>query len=166
NNKEILFAMHLYATDNRDIMPDSGWSTPAGTITCWAYGVNPQGSAVPGGAGGTPAAYQADLPGQINAIRMGQLYPSLKTEKMFVCPADKPYLPNFYDRKIQVCSYSWNGAVNGYASGVPPARITQFRPDDVLQWETDDIRAFWFNDCVNKPDEGLSARHGKGATLG
>jgi hypothetical protein len=98
-------------------------------------------------------------------LKKGQLGPYLKTEKIYICPADKPN-QRLYDRKIQVCSYSWNGAVNSYTSGTPPAKITAFKPDAILQWETDETVPFYFNDCVNFPDEGLSARHGKGATLG
>jgi prepilin-type N-terminal cleavage/methylation domain-containing protein len=166
NNKEILTAHFMYTTDNREVLADSGWSNPAGTITCWAYGVTAPGNPVPGGAGGTAAQYIIDLPGQLNALRKSQLYPVANGDKLYICPGDKPGIGSFYQRKIQVCSYSWNGAVNGYNSGNRPNKITQFKPDDVLQWETDESNPFYFNDCVNRPDEGLSARHGKGASVG
>jgi prepilin-type N-terminal cleavage/methylation domain-containing protein len=170
NNKEILTANAMYTTDNREILPDSGWATPAGTITCWAYGVTSPGTPVPGGgAVGAPitsAQYLIDLPGQLNALHTGQLYSTAKGEKLFMCPADKPGMGKFYERKILVCSYSWNGAVNEYASGKKPHKVTEFKSDDILMWETDEAFPFYFNDCVNRPDEGLSARHGKGATVG
>ncbi len=167
NNKQILTATHLYTLDNREVLPNAGWSNPAGTITCWAYAVNPSpGGSVPGGAGGTAAAYQNDLPGQQNALKAGQLYPIAQGFKIYMCPADRVGYGTFYSRKIQFCSYSWNGAVNEYTSGVKPHKLTEFKPLDILQWETDEVNAFLFNDCVNYPTEGLSARHGKGATVG
>lgn len=161
NNKQVLTSMYMYTTDNREVMADSGWATPAGSITCWAYA-----APVPGGAKGTAAGYTADLPGQLNALRGGQMYNVARGDKLYMCPMDQPGKGSFYQRQIQVVSYSWNGAVNGYASGNRPSKITSFRPDDILQWETDESVAFYFNDCVNRPDEGLSSRHGKGATVG
>ena len=166
NNKQILTAMIMYTTDNREGMPDSGWSNPAGTITCWAYGVAAPGTTVPGGAGGTAGQYAIDLPNQLNALKAGQLYPVAQGFKIYMCPADQVGLGVFYNRKIQFCSYSWNGAVNEYKSGIRPHKITEFKPLDILQWETDETVAFYFNDCVNQPLEGLSARHGKGASVG
>lgn len=83
-----------------------------------------------------------------------------------MCPSDTPGLGVFYNRQIEVVSYGWNGAVNGYTSGQRPYKITAFKSDDILQWETDDSVAYYFNDCCNYPTEGLSKRHGKGATLG
>jgi len=157
NNKQILTAMLMFTTDNREQMPDSGW----GLVTCWAYG-----APVPGGAGGSDAAYNADLPGQLNALKAGQLFPIAAAYKLYMCPADKVGFGTFYQRKIQFCSYSWNGAVNEYMGGIRPHKITEFKPLDILQWETDEADPFLFNDCVNFPTEGLSSRHRKGASVG
>jgi len=170
NNRQILLSMTMYTGDNREIMPDSGWSNPAGSRTCWAYGVPAPGTPMPGGGSGnvnsgTAAIYNSSYAGQVAALKSGQLGPYIKAEKIYICPADKPN-QRVYDRKIQVCSYSWNGAVNAYSSTTPPLKITAFKPDAILQWETDETVPFYFNDCCNFPDEGLSARHGKGATLG
>ena len=157
NNKQILTAMLMFTTDNREQMPDSGW----GLVTCWAYA-----APVPGGSGGSEAQYNLDLPGQIAALRGGLLFPIASAIKVYMCPADKVGLGTFYDRKIQFCSYSWNGAVNEYMPGIRPHKITEFKPSDILQWETDETVAFYFNDCVNFPTEGLSSRHRKGASVG
>ena len=84
-----------------------------------------------------------------------------------MCPIDNArHDANFFARNIEVCSYSWNGAVNAYTSGNPSFKITQFKSDRILQWETDETVPFYFNDCCNYPREGISARHGKGATIG
>ena len=170
NNRQILISMTMYTSDNQEIMPESGWSSPAGTRTCWAYGVTTPGTPIPGGGNGnvnsgSAVQYNNDLAGQIAAIKRGQLATYTKSEKIYICPADKPN-QRLFDRKIQVCSYSWNGAVNAYSSTTPPLKLSMFKPDSILQWETDETVPFYFNDCCNYPDEGLSARHGKGATLG
>ena len=155
NYRRLMQAMTSFAADHSDTLPESGWSTPAGSRTCWAYGVP-----VPGGQGGTLAAYLADLPGQLNAVTNAQLFPYLLDSRVFMCPADRPDNSLFFQRKIQVASYTWNGAINGYSSGNLPYKLSRFRPDAILQWECDDLNPFYFNDAVNNPTEGLSARHG------
>jgi len=71
----------------------------------------------------------------------------------------------FYQRGVLYTSYVWNGAVNSYAD-LPSVKITRFKPLSVLMWETDEFTPFYFNDSSSYPDEGISARHGKGATVG
>ena len=46
------------------------------------------------------------------------------------------------------------------------AKISAFKPMSILQWETDEKTPFFFNDCSSFPDEGISGRHGKTATVG
>ena len=168
NNRQILIAMTMYATDNTDIMADSGWSSPAGGTTCWAYG-GPWPFTV---GSGSMAMYNAQLPTALKSLQGGQLYSILKSPTIFMCPADASKMDaNFLARVIEVCSYSWNGAVNAYqptAAGPPhkPFKLSAFKSDAILQWETDQSNPFYFNDCVNKPTEGISNRHGNGATVG
>lgn len=171
NNHQILIAMNMYVTDHSDVLPDSGWATPAGNGTCWAYGFATYFGGPMPSTGTAPANYTADLPGQLADQKLGQLWPVLLSPKIYMCPLDALTLnANFYARKVRVCSYSWNGAVNGYkGSDASPAvksyKITAFKPDVILQWETDDSNPFFFNDCVNYPSEGISSRH-KAAILG
>ncbi len=162
NNKQILIAAIMYTTDNRDVMADSGWANPPGSTTCWAMSPVPAANY----GNGTVTKYNTDLPIQINCVKQGQLFPVAKSEKLFMCPSDTAGFGVFYNRQIEVVSYGWNGAVNSYTSGKIPNKITAFKSDDILQWETDHTVAFYFNDCCNYPSEGLSNRHGKGATLG
>jgi prepilin-type N-terminal cleavage/methylation domain len=163
NHKQILLATTVYTGDNLEFLPDSGWATPAGNTTCWAY----KGPWPYGAGSGSEAVYRIQLPTALNALKGGQLWYILKTEKVFMCPMDSvKHDVNFFQRNVEVCSYSWNGAVNAYTSGNPSFKITQFKPDRILQWETDEKVPFYFNDCVNFPNEGISGRHGKGATVG
>jgi prepilin-type N-terminal cleavage/methylation domain-containing protein len=172
NNKQLMLAANMYASDYvenmpnsgaraasvADVMPGAGWGT---TDACWAHGAN----LTPlGGANAT--TFQTILAQQVDYCRKGQLYPYLKTEKIFMCPVDKPD-PLYYQRSIYFTSYIWNGAVNGFGVYAPKSyKLSQFKPMSILQWEADEKTPFFFNDCSSFPDEGISMRHGKGATVG
>ena len=155
NNKQLALAANMYSTDNQDYLPDSGWGTAAAS---WAYSAG----VVP--TGGTSAlGYPTALAQQLTYFRQGQLQPIIKTEKVLMCPADKPNAL-FYQRGILFSSYVWNGAINGY-SGNRSFKLSQFKPLSVLVWETDEKTPFFFNDSSSYPDEGISDRHGKGAII-
>ena len=158
NNRQILLAMIMYTTDNADVMPGNGWGT---AIACWAHGAN-----MPTYGFATANTISIDISNQVNYLRLGQLFPVLKTPKIFMCPAD--IVNNlFYLRDVYITSYVWNGAVSGYGAYSPKSyKITAFKPTNILQWEADGNTPFYFNDCSSYPDEGISNRHGKGATIG
>lgn len=155
NNKQIALAANIYCGDNADYLPNAGWGTGN---TSWSYagGVGPTG-------GTTPTGHPAALAQQLDYFRRGQLFPYLKTEKVLMCPADK-LNTLFYQRSILFSSYVWNGAINSY-SGAASHKLSQFKPMSVLMWETDEQTPFFFNDSSSRPDEGISERHGKGATI-
>jgi prepilin-type N-terminal cleavage/methylation domain-containing protein len=162
NNKQIMLSMIMFTVDNQEIMPFPAWGTG---YQSWCYDAN-----IPVGGGGTLAGYNAVLPLQVNSFKNSQLYTYLKTEKILLCPADKPD-SNFYLRNIYTTSYVWNGAICAFGNtGQLPAgttfKITRFKPDRIVQWETDEKTPFYFNDASSYPDEGISTRHGKGATVG
>ncbi|MEY4916517.1 MAG: hypothetical protein RL616_430 [Verrucomicrobiota bacterium] len=165
NNRQILLATTIYSTDSQDLLPGCGWGT---TDACWAHGSN---LSPVGGANSVTLA--TILASQVNYFKTGQLYSILKTEKILICPSDVVN-PLFYQRNIYFSSYVWNGAVCGFGSpggpraGIAPKsyKISAFKPTSVLQWETDEKTPFYFNDLSSFPDEGISARHGKGATIG
>jgi hypothetical protein len=149
-------AMISFAADNTDTMPNPGWGTAQQS---WAYGAN-----FPYGGGGTLAAYEAFYPQQLASVTKGQLFSYLPDPRVFMCPADRPSNPNFWLRNVYITSYTWNGAVNGYGVlglSTPSAyKLSQLRPDAILQWEADDTVPFYFNDGASFPDEGVSYRHG------
>lgn len=157
NNHQILVAAHLYAPDNQEYMASPGWGT---VNPSWLYGPN-----FPVGGGGTLAGYNAILPTQQASFKLGQLFPYLKTYNVLYCPADKPD-NNFYSRNVFITSYVWNGAVIGYGNASKTYKISQFKPNAILMWETDELTPFFFNDSSSFPDEGISGRHGKGAAVG
>ena len=160
NNHQLLVAAHLYTPDNSEYLPSAGWGT---TDPSWAYGVN-----FPPGQRGNLVGYSIAVTQQLASVKLGQLYPYVKNEKVFMCPADR-LDNNFYQRNVYITSYVWNGAIVGFGDIAPKTfKLTdsKLRPNNILQWETDEKTPFFFNDSSSFPDEGLSARHGKGATTG
>jgi len=166
NNRQIMLSMVMYSTDQNDQLPGCGWGTDS---DCWAHAKNPplyNGSV-------SQTTFPLYYSNQVNFARLGQLYPYIKTEKILLCPADKPDR-NFFQRNILFSSYVWNGAICGYGSlpgkdgvaGHGSYKITQFKSQAIIQWEADELTPFYFNDVSSFPDEGISGRHGKGATVG
>ncbi len=162
NNRQIMLAANMYAGDHEDVLPQPGWLM---TLTNWAAG-----GGMPLGPSANQAAYDALLPQQLEYFKRGQLYSYLQSEKTLRCPADMKLSQQFFQRGQYLTSYTWNGAVVGYpGAGAPvprPFKLTQFRGDHILQWETDENSPAYFNDFSNYPDEGISERHGKGAVVG
>ena len=167
NNKQLMLAANLYTGDNLEFLPSCGWGTADDN---WAH----KGGLTPlSGATAQTFAMYYDM--QVtNYCRRGQIFPYIKTEKVLLCPADRPNAA-YYQRNVYFTSYVWNGAVSGYGSpgggaraGIAPKshKITALKPLSILQWEADEKTPFFFNDCSSFPDEGISARHGKGATVG
>ena len=163
NNRQILLGSQLFSGDNDDSLPQPGWGIK---VDCWAAAAN-----IP--LGGNPATYDSVLTNQINSFQRGQLYQFIKTEKIMLCPADRPNA-QFKLRQIYTTSYTWNGAVIGYIAFTTTSnnwpqtfKVNRFKSDAIQQWEADENGSslFW-NDFSNYPDQGISARHGKGAVIG
>lgn len=160
NNKQLIAAANMYAADQNEVLPGNGWGTSS---DCWAHAAN-----LPAGPVASTAAFTVTLSNQIEFCKRGQLFPYVRSQKTFLCPLDNKTNGLFYQRAIYFTSYVWNGAVSGYGS-LPAGRsykITEFKPNSILQWEADALQPFYFNDCSEFPDEGLSGRHGLSATVG
>ncbi len=166
NNRQLMLGTVMYSTDQNDLLPGCGWGT---ADNAWAYA-----GGIPTYGAANAMTFTVDYSNQVNFLRLGQLFPYVKTEKIFLCPADKPN-GLYYQRSIYITSYVWNGAVCGYGNlttGKPSPsaqgsyKITLFKPQSILQWETDELTPFFFNDASSFPDEGISGRHGRGATVG
>jgi len=169
NNRQIMLGMVMYATDQNDIMPGCGWGVDSDS---WAHGKNmPQYGDE--GVVATVNTFPTYLSNQVYYARMGELFPYIKTEKILLCPADKPD-GKYFHRGIYFTSYVWNGAICAYGNypgrdgvaGHGSYKISQFKPQSIIQWEADELTPFYFNDVSSFPDEGISGRHGKGATVG
>ncbi len=152
NLKQIMVAVHLYATDNSDVLPSANWDAGGGNLPGWLY--------TPGGAVNFDPT-------------TGQLWPILKSAKIFLCPSDNPQLVRWSQknqremaRDQQLSSYAINGGMIGYSwvyeHTHKPARLAQMLPGDCLFWETDETEPYYFNDGANYPPEGVSGRHTAG----
>jgi len=173
NQKQIMLAMIMYANDNNDYMAQPGWPMTAAT---WASEVTTITKPYPySGTPATQAGYNYYYPLQAQSFQNGLLGPYLKTETILQCPADNLINTTFYKRKVYITSYVWNLVVNHYGglsgSLTPTYRLFQFRADDILEWEADESvldaagSPYYFNDFANFPDEGVSRRHGRNATI-
>ena len=156
NHRSIMQAMISFAGDNGDLMPNPAWGT---VQKSWLYGTN-----LPVGGGGTFSAYLAIHSQQLVALTNAQLFSYLQDPRLFMCPADDPSDRIFWLRNVTLSSYVWNAAVNGYGrlfTANPSAyKLSQFRPDAILEWETDERNPSSFNDGSATPDESFSQRHG------
>lgn len=183
NCKQIVLATHMYCGDNNDYMPQPGWNM---NVPTWAGG-----SAFPlAPGGGGAAAYKVYYKNEVGSFKgtyppgsqPALLFDVLKNEAILLCPADVPNA-KYYLRQQYITSYIWNGAVVGYgAPNVPMVNIngntvpgtyklSAFKSqEDILMWENDETLvgpsySGQWNDFSNFPDQGISARHGKGATV-
>jgi prepilin-type N-terminal cleavage/methylation domain-containing protein len=178
NTKQILLATQMYCNDNTDLLPLSGGNNALGWCSGGSFPLAP--------GGGTINTYNFYYPKEVDSfkgqgtaagLRPALLYDFLKTEKILMCPADVPNAL-FYNRAEYITSYIWNGAIDGYEATPNITingttvhgtyKITNFKSDAILMWENDETLTDYgqWNDFVNYPDQGVSARHGKGATVG
>jgi prepilin-type N-terminal cleavage/methylation domain-containing protein len=152
NLKQIMTAMHLYASDDGDVLPSANWDAGGGSLPGWLY--------TPGG----PTNFD---------LKSGQLWPVLHDPKIYVCPNDNLQMWHWsalrqrdMQRPQQVSSYAMNGAVVGYCYAYEhthsPAKLAQMLPGDCAFWETDETDPQYFNDGANYPPEGVSGRHSAG----
>ncbi len=149
NLKQTMVAMHVYASDDGDILPSANWDAGGGSLPGWLY---------------TPGGFNRfDLKG-------GQLWPILRDAKVYVCPNDDLQMWHWSDlkqvnmqRPQQLSSYAMNGGVVGYSYAYehshPPAKLAQMQSGDCAFWETDELDPQHFNDGANYPPEGVSGRH-------
>lgn len=145
NLKQIMIAVHVYASDAGDHVPPPNWDDGHGKIIGWLYKPSPPE---------TNAQF---------VVQTGLLWPTLLNLKLYFCPMDKPSASKFKERAQQISSYAMNGAVIGYDYDVyPPIKLATMLPTDCAFWETDEKHPEYFNDGANWPGEGVSGRHQQG----
>ncbi|MGA2557534.1 MAG: type II secretion system protein [Verrucomicrobiota bacterium] len=156
NEHQLIMAVHMYSSDNKDWIPFCNWGAPAGNPQGWLYT-------------GTPAQFGTTLPNQApkSDWATGALWPNMGQPMAYLCPKD--ILSKFYSQRFnQLSSYVWNGAPNGYSEPNTPqtCKIAQaWTPMCYLFWEPDDTSdgAGEFNDGANypQPPEGIGLLHNK-----
>jgi prepilin-type N-terminal cleavage/methylation domain-containing protein len=141
NIRQLMTATLLYAQENRDAMPMPNWASqdPAHG---WLY-----------------------KPPHLNWLpeyrERGLIWPYLLNGQLYRCGRHlKPYKPLSSEN---LTSYLMNGAVAGYGRQSAAFQVTRFRTGSLIFWEAEET--LW-NDGASYPSEGLTRRHGAGATLG
>ncbi len=160
NNKQIMLGMTMYAMDSEDFLPLPGWGGSGNPDPCWLHGGSMRGD----GRGSARA-----ISNQWANVERGQIWPYTGAHKIYICPTDAVESKGskaglFRQREVYVSSYVWNGSVHSY-NRLPRGKthkLGSFNPTDILQWETDENKPFFFNDVSSYPDEGISQRHGGG----
>ena len=144
NLKQIMVAVHIYASDGSDVLPSANWDDGNGVIAGWLY---------------TPGPTDVDP-------KTGQLWSALRSEKVYACPSDNLQMVHWsasqqrnMERPQQISSYAMNGAVVGYSYKTAPVKLARMLPTDCAFWETDETEPIYFNDGANYPPEGVSGRH-------
>jgi prepilin-type N-terminal cleavage/methylation domain-containing protein len=148
NHRQLLLATRMYCEDWKNVIPfcnsnaietSGGWTAPG-----WLYWA---------------------LKGKTldQHVENGVLWKYIRNRKIYRCPFDPP--PYLHGGPQTLTSYCMNRAVLGIDPFTnnftyrPSWKINQFRPDDILFWESDERLAIW-NDGCNNPGEGITARHG------
>jgi prepilin-type N-terminal cleavage/methylation domain-containing protein/prepilin-type processing-associated H-X9-DG protein len=165
--RQILSTTHLYANDWKERLPDPNFGNPRG----WLYTV-PVNSTWTRPLEGGPSTgliwvYMGGDPAlnDDGTIRTPGLITS-SLAKVYKCPTHR----GPFTGTDNVTSYMFNGALTGYGRNALTYRLSEFiRTDSVMFWETDErggrrAPAPW-NDGGSFPDEGLTRRHGDGATM-
>lgn len=152
NMKQIMLATHLYLGDFNDNVPHPTWGSSELNLPGWAY----------------TATLRPRNPRF--KVELGQLYPYLKKHEIYRCPIDHTNTPLFKLRDQQVTSYVMNGAFSRYSTGVNGVRgrtykVSLFRGDDVMYWETDEKTPSFWDNAASFPHEGLTRRHNQGGNI-
>jgi prepilin-type N-terminal cleavage/methylation domain-containing protein len=158
NHRQLLLAVRMYTEDWKGIIP-----------FCNSNGIET------GGQWSAPGWLYWAIKGKDREehVENGLLWKFIRNRKQYRCPFDPP--PYLFGGPQNLTSYCMNRAVLGVDpfSNVfayrPSWKVTQFKPDDILFWESDERLSIW-NDGCNNPDEGITARHGsirqRGGTSG
>jgi type II secretory pathway pseudopilin PulG len=151
NVKQILLGTHMYVLDYDDRLPYTSWNGGLFDVPNWCYTrttMNPR-----------------------DRVELGQLWPYHKQWQIYYCPMDPTNTPSFLQRASQSSSYTMNGAVSGFSTGVGGVayssyKMSQFKADGMIYWEQDEKVPSKWADLSAKPDEDVSQRHNGGVVMG
>jgi prepilin-type N-terminal cleavage/methylation domain-containing protein len=160
NLRQLAMGVHLYATENKGFLPypsddtnNQVWRAPG-----WLYN---------------------DLLGpplRQSQVQQGSIWPYLKTEGIYHCPADQPPYQGLVDGRNahELASYLMNWAAGEFGrqtvvkfTRVPAFKLQKMPPDGIIFWEGDETNgnpAMW-SDGTNEPVNGITRRHGAGASV-
>jgi len=152
NLRQLVTACNLYAGDFDGYLPHTNWRSIDYSGAGWLYNE---------ADGGLSRIIGSTIRSGDPGPSTGTLWPYLNTKGVYHCPSHK-----FRGRPIgteALTSYFMNGAVCGYGRSPRSFKVEKFDAEDVIMWEADDPL---FNDGSSFPTEGLTLRHGEGASVG
>ena len=158
NVKQITLAMHLYAGDFADYLPEPNWNSPW-VRKGWLYDAALQS---PPDISRAPYATN-----QTSAYATGLLFPYTGSIGIYRCPLDRTNTAGWRGRAQKMSSYLMNGAVCGFGGISPNSyKVSQFQADAVIFWQALETNPGDFNDGSSSPAEGITKLHSVGTTIG
>ena len=142
NHKQLLLATRIYTDDWQGVLP---------------FVNSNNGETAADGWKGQGWLYKAPNKTLEEHVETGALFKYLKNRKIYRCPFDQP--PYLQGTVQNLTSYCMNTNMRRNDPPYLSFKITKFKTEDVLFWETDENRGIW-NDGCNRADEGITARHG------
>ena len=160
NVKQISLAMHLYAGDSRDFLPEPNWNAPW-VLRGWLYDASQGAGTIPDP---TLPPYSAN---PRLAYESGLLWDYIKSAGVYRCPVEKTNTTSWSSRAQKLASYLMNGAVGGYG-GISPRsyKAAEFRQDAIIFWQALETNPGDWNDGSSRPNEGITKLHSLGTTVG
>lgn len=144
-HRQFITAVYLYSSDFDEHPPLPNWAS-MDPLPGWLY---------------KPAIRNMRF--YWDTHRSGLLWPYLEVDEIYRCPSHKE--PDTYPlRSMVTTSYLMNGAICSFHRGVSGHRLHQFRSDAIVFWEASESSDGW-NDGSSYPTEGMTRRHGRGATV-
>ncbi|MCG3125282.1 MAG: hypothetical protein CHACPFDD_00099 [Phycisphaerae bacterium] len=140
NQKQLMTAVLIYVNDYRDTMPMPNWASQDPALG-WLY----QG----------PIRPKKFEPWHRET---GSIWRYLTEAGVYHCPKHDPP----HEKSAKVTSYLMNGAIAGYGRERWSFQVPKFRVEALVFWEAEETG---WNDGSSYPTEGLTKRHGKGATV-
>jgi prepilin-type N-terminal cleavage/methylation domain-containing protein len=164
NMKQLVLAEHLYLDESSDRLapPNTGGFSSLINATLPAGWLYQPGKVTPGGGNGT----------NYFGPTYGLFFPSLKSWKLYMCPAHKTNTQAWASSAVKFTSYMMTSFVGAGGTKASDAvngrthRVTDFNPSSMIMWETDENDPSYFNDGGSEPNEGLTKRHADGAIIG
>jgi len=171
NQRQLMTAARMYADEWSDYMPLPNWGWPR-----YHQGRYPRGWLFD-----PPKILRNPLRWKETDRRNGLLWNYLLSGELYRCPEHYKNFKYQNDSR-RLTSYLMNGAVSGYPWPWEHAwdrvfHVTEYRPDAVIFWEPPDPEGLdedehpggpygedW-EDGSSSPDQGMTYRHGDGATF-
>ena len=160
NVKQITVAMHMYAGESRDFLPEPNWNQPW-TVRGWLYDASRGAGTIP-----NPTVPPYSTNPRL-AYEGGLLWDYIKSTAVYRCPVEKTNTPSWSSRAQKLTSYLMNGAVGGFGVISPRSyKAADFRQDAIIFWQALETNPGDWNDGSSRPNEGITKLHSLGTTVG